>query len=147
MDRDKAIRYAFYQAIQNLTFNSQVVPVYDSKVESSEGLYVIISTQFASRVGNLKLYMWKASIDIEIYHNQQNSATNDLVDDVGALIEKAVEPYPDPTGSGIVQQVGWDITDVYLTNSTNVKISNYNGGSGITVNKTLQFNCTIIKTS
>lgn len=147
MDRDKAIRYAFYQAIQSLNVNGKDIPVYDAKVESNEGLYVIISTQFASRIGNLKLYMWKGSIDIEIYHNQQNSATNDLVDDVGAAIEAIISPNADPVGTGIIQQTGWQITEVFLSNSTNVKLTNYMDGAGITVNKTLQFNCTIIKTA
>jgi hypothetical protein len=147
VNRDKAIRYAFYQAIQALNVNGADIPVYDAKVESNEGLYVIMSTQFATRTGNLKLYMWRASIDIEIYHNQQNSATNDLVDDVGEAIENIISPFPDPIGSGIVQQNGWDITDVYLNTSTNVKLASYMDNAGTTVNKTLQFNCTIIKTS
>lgn len=146
MQREKAIRYSFMEALQNLTVDGIAIPVYDSKDESNEQVYVILSTQFSQRTGNLSILQWKCTMDIEIYHNQQNSATNDIVDNIAEAIEAIIEPNPVPVNFSLPPQTGWIFADVYCSTTSNIKMANYKNESGVTVNKTLQFSLTVIKT-
>lgn len=148
MNRETAVRKAFYEAIKTLAIvipgdNTYAVPVYDSKTESNESFYVIIATQTAQWDGDFVLYKWRANIDIEIYHLQQESATFDIVDLISDEIEKIVLNTMYPTGSGVVQQAGWDIHNVFLQSANSFKMKGVQ--SGTEMQKVLTFSSIIIK--
>jgi hypothetical protein len=154
MNREKAYRQSVYETIGDLSPGSTVrtipvnipdvgiiqVPVYDSKLESDELLYVILASQTATDIGNYVLFQWLSGIDIEIYHLQQNSATFDIVDAVAEEIEQRILH-----SAGLAAQPGWDISCTYLNGASNLKMRSYKSEAGIEIVKTLNFNSTLIK--
>lgn len=150
MNREKAIRKGICDLLNGVLYTdlgdgSFNVPVYDSKIESTENVYVIISNQFSIYDGDFTRYRWKSTIEIDIFHTQQNSATNDIVDDICEQIESLLLNSSTPIGSGIIQQDGWKITNVTLSSVSNIRIKQYQGEAGIIANKNLQFNFIISK--
>lgn len=153
MNREKALRKGVYEALfENLVLvgytgplENYVVPVYDSKLETPDEVYCLITTQFSIYDGNFTKYSWRATIELEIFHMQQNSATNDVVDDIGEAIEAIIIPTQKPTGNGIIQQPGWLITNVQCDSVTNLKMRMFQDNAATVVSKTIQFKTTIIK--
>jgi len=129
-EQGESNKNSIFQALTGLVVNGNPVPVYDSKLESPEDLYVIISTVFSVRTGNLSIYQYKATLVVEIFHQQQNSATNDLVDDVGEAIENIIMPdnTPVPGTASLPDQPGWLLIEPYVSSASNVCITGVPGG-------------------
>lgn len=147
MNRDKAYRTAVMAALENLSIDLGdgpiSVPVYDSKLETNDQLYVLVESQTAQADHNYALLMWRCTIELSIYHVQQNSATLDVVDMVSDEIENRLLVAP---GVGnLAAQTGWQVDGMYLASSNSLKMSGYKSEAGTLVNKILQFSSQTIK--
>ena len=148
MDRDQVYRYAVNEAIKNIQvdigFGPFTPPIYDSKMESNDNIYVIFASQTSQWDGNYSQNRWDCNIDLEIHHRQQESATFDAVDLVGEAIENSILGVK-PVASNLVAQPGWKIETTILTSANSVKLGEIQGGSGLEVIKILQFSSKIVK--
>lgn len=148
MNREKAYRTAIDMVLQNLSVNINgtpvVVPVYDSKLESNSDLYVIYGAQISQRDGTLHCRRWRTTMELEICHRQQESATMDWVDDVSEEIENRVfTTLPDTDTFTAVP--GWLIQLTNLETAQTFKMREVQGGSGLIVIKLLQISSLITK--
>jgi hypothetical protein len=148
MDREQAYRFAINEAIKNIQvdigFGPFTPPIYDSKLEADDNLYVIYASQTAQWAGNFSQKRWDCNIDIEIYHRQQNSATFEAVDLVGEAIENSVMGEK-PVASILSAPPGWQIETTILTSANSVKLQEEQGGAALMVIKILQFSSKIVK--
>jgi homoaconitase/3-isopropylmalate dehydratase large subunit len=151
MNREKAIRSVFYQALTNANMQITIddivyqVPVYDSKMETDDQIYVVISNQFSIRNATLQAKQWRSTIEIDIYQSQQNSATNDFIDDIGELIEGVITPGNREGISGLPDVSGWLITNVFVNSVSNIRLKNFKDNAAVVVNKNIQFQLLITK--
>lgn len=148
MDRDQAYRYAINEAIKNIIvdigFGPFTPPIYDSKLESNENIYVLYASQTSQWDGNFSQNRWDCNIDIEIHHRQQDSATFEGVDLVGEAIENSVLSTK-PVASILNMPAGWKAETTILTSANSVKLGETQGGAGLEVIKILQFSSKIVK--
>jgi hypothetical protein len=149
MDRDQAYRFAIHEAIKNIQvdigFGIFTPPIYDSKLESDDNLYVLYASQTSQWDGNYAQNRWICNIDIEIHHRQQDSATFDGVDLVGEAVEGSILNSSKPVASVLVAPPGWQIETTILTSSNSIKLGMTQGGAGLEVLKILQFSSKILK--
>lgn len=152
MNREKAVREGFYQTLKNMQVNIPDVglfnvPVYSNKNESDEEMYVLITGQFAQNRSSMTSYHWRETITLEIYHNQQNSATYDYVDIIGDEIERLILPaiplYNNP--DGLTPQPGWQFSALELRDVNSMALTLGQNKAACTVLKQLQFSLTISK--
>lgn len=148
MNRETAIRQGFFEALQSVSIiipgeGPLAVPVYSNKNESDETLYALITSQFAQNRSDMAVYRWKSTLEIEIYHVQQNSATFDYVDLVSDKIEEIV--LPPITGNGLVPQTGWQFHALQLESVNSMQLRIGQNKARITVLKSLQFSLIISK--
>jgi hypothetical protein len=154
MNREKAVREAFYQTLKDMQVTIPdvglfTVPVYSNKNESDEEMYVLITGQFGQNRSTLAAYMWKEVITIEITHTQQNSATYDYVDIISDEIERLILPaIPLYVHSdGLTAQSGWQISCVELRDVNSMALTLGQNRASTTVLKQLQFSLIISKIS
>lgn len=119
MNRDKAVRMSFFDALNGeLTYNSVAVPISDMKLETDAPVYVLITRQTATlSPQNYDTFIWETTLTLEIHSVHQDSVTKDIVDEVGEQIEQIIIG-TSPQDNGLVQQEGWVIDNVYLSNSS-----------------------------
>lgn len=152
MNREKAIREGFYQSLKNMTITLPggglfFVPVYSNKNESDEEMYVLITAQFAQNRSSLTNYQWKATITLEIYHTQQNSATYDYADIISDKIEELILPVAPLYNNqdGLTPQTGWQFSCVELRDVNSMALTLSQNRAQTTVLKQLQFSLIISK--
>lgn len=152
MNREKAIRTAFYDAINGLlqvTANGINFdpPVYDAKLESGEPVYVLLTNQAATHTGDFHRFRWRCSITIEIVHRQTDSAVKDVLDLVSDKIENIIifAPTGKPGGCGLIQQEGWTMQNVVLNSANSLALEVPGNGSEIYMQKIIEFNLDIMK--
>jgi hypothetical protein len=148
MNREKAIRMGFYDAIKTaLSYDSNTVHTYDSLTTNevtSEMQYVLLTQQSSVNNSDFRRFRWNCIQTIEITSKQFSSVSKDIVDDISEQIEQIII-YPDnqPGNGGMVAQSGWEFTDVLLesTNYIEVELStNY-----YEITKVLQVSCIATK--
>lgn len=148
MNRDKAVRMGFYDAIKTvLSYDSNPVHVYDSLTTNevtSEMQYVLLTQQSGINNADFRRFRWNCIQTIEITSKQYSSVSKDIVDDISEQIEQIITyPQNQPGNGGMIAQTGWEFTDILLesTNYIEVELSaNY-----YEITKVLQFSCIATK--
>jgi CDP-glycerol glycerophosphotransferase (TagB/SpsB family) len=148
MNREKAIRMGFYDAIKAaLSFDGNPVHTYDSLTTNevqNEQQYVLLTQQSSVNSADFRRFRWNCVQTIEITSKQYSSVSKDIVDDISEQIEQIIiYPESQPGNGGMIAQSGWEFTDVLLesTNYIEVEISaNY-----YEITKVLQFSCIATK--
>lgn len=111
MNREKAIRYGFGQALQgNISYDGAAVNIYDAITTNevpNENLYVLLTGQTAINESTLHHYRWRCVQTIEIVSKQYSSVSKDIADDVGNQIENIILPTLKPGTGGMTEQEGW----------------------------------------
>lgn len=149
MSRDLQYRKAVKQAIEGVVVNVNgfdiTVPIYDSKMESDEPIYAILTNQSAIWDGNFHQKQWQCMIEIEVYHRQQDSATYDYIDVVGNEFEERLLADRVGLPSGLLYTSGWEMVNMFLSSANNIKLKEYQGGAGNIALKIMQFTSKILK--
>lgn len=142
-NREKSIRDAVFQALNgNLSYNSDEVFVYDSKLEGEDDLYVLITDQTAQYSGNFAEHAWDCSIILQIVSRTADTISRDIIDEVSKQIEDIIIESL-PTLNGLVTQLGWQIINNSLGNVTYTNFTMTDTQSAIT--KLLTFNQKVVK--
>lgn len=146
MDREKAIRAAFYTPLNgNLSYESSEVKIFDQKFEPNANTtnYVLISNQSSQDSGNFSCFRYTSRITFQIVSKTQSSVSSDVVDDIGEQIENIILP-GSPAQNGLTQQSGWQILNVAIesVNYTTFQLTDTNS----TITKLITFSLTITKT-
>lgn len=152
MNREQVIRTAVYEAIKGqlqitVAGNNIDVPVYDSKLESNDQVYVLLTNQAATYTGDLHRFRWRCSVTVEIVHRQTDSAVKDVLDLVSDKIEDIIlfAPTGRPGGNGLIQQQGWTMHNVVLNTVNSLIMELPGNGADIYMQKILEFNLDIMK--
>ena len=148
MNREKAVRMGFYDAIKTaLSYDSSPVHVYDSLTTNevqNEMQYVLLAQQSGVNNADFRRFRWNCVQTMEITSKQYSSVSKDIVDDICEQIEQIITyPHNQPGNGGMIAQSGWEFTDILLesTNYIEVEISaNY-----YEITKVLQFSCIATK--
>jgi hypothetical protein len=147
MNREKAYRQAVYEILTGISidlgYGSIPIPIYDNKLESDEDIYILLEAQTAQNESAFPLYVWRCTLELSIYHTQQNSATFDAVDMVCEIIEDRVTTSPGANNFGL--QSGWQISNTYLQSSNSLKYQDYKESAGTVVQKIIQLSSQLIK--
>lgn len=150
MNREKAIRMGFYDAIKTaLTYYGNTVHTYDSLTTNevaSEMQYVLLTQQSSVNSSDFRRFRWNCIQTIEITSKQYSSVSKDIVDDISEQIEQIIiYPQNQPGNGYLAPQSGWEFSDILLesTNYIEVEISaNY-----YEITKVLQLSCIATKLS
>lgn len=138
MNREKAIRKAFFDALNN----NISAPVFDGQAVGSLDLFVLLEDQSAQDISEFKTRRWNCSIVISLVQKQQSSYTKDIVDDLTEEIENILTPGP-ASQNALPNQSGWQFTNVRLDQ---VRYASFQISSTESIcNKFLTFNFTITK--
>jgi len=148
MNRDKAVRMGFYDAIKvALSYDSNPVRAYDSLTTNEvpdERQYVLLTQQSGVNSADFRRFRWNCIQTIEITSKQYSSVSKDIVDDISEQIEQIIiYPANQPGNGGMIAQSGWEFSDILLesTNYIEVEISaNY-----YEITKVLQLSCIATK--
>jgi hypothetical protein len=148
MNREKAVRMGFYDAIKTaLSYDSVSVHTYDSLTTNeveNEKQYVLLTQQSGVNTADFRRFRWNCIQTIEVTSKQYSSVSKDIVDDISEQIEQRII-YPDnqPGNGGMIAQSGWEFTDILLesTNYIEVEIS----ANHYEITKVLQFSCIATK--
>jgi len=149
MNRETAVRNGFYQALEGLSVaipdeGTITVPLSSNKNESDSNLYVLIESQFAQNRSDMAVYRWKATLELVIYHQQQNSATFDYVDIVSDKIESLLLPAI-PNSNNLVPQSGWAFHALQLESVNSMQLTLGQNKAKTVVAKSMQFSLIITK--
>lgn len=150
MNREKAVRMGFYDAIKNaLSYDGNPVHSYDSLTTNeveNEMQYVLLTQQSGINNADYRRFRWNCVQTIEITSKQYSSVSKDIVDDISEQMEQAIIYLQNQPGNGgMIAQEGWEFSDILLesTNYIEVEIStNY-----YEITKVLQFSCIATKLS
>lgn len=148
MNREKAVRTGFYDAIKNaLSYDSNAVHTYDSLTTNEvtdEMQYVLLTQQSGVNASDFRRFRWNCVQTIEVTSKQYSSVSKDIVDDISEQIEQIITyPQNQPGNGYLAPQAGWEFSDILLesTNYIEVEISaNY-----YEITKVLQFSCIATK--
>jgi hypothetical protein len=118
MNREQAIRSAFYDQIKNaLSIDNVIVPVFDNKSDGGYKIYVLIQNQTATDDYDFNSFRYNCTIELCIVHKQDDSYTRDIVDLICDQIESAI--FPNSRNSSVFTlpvQTGWQFTNVKVGN-------------------------------
>lgn len=111
MDLSKAIRTAYYAALNgNVTFNSNVVPVFDAYAipDSVTYPYILLSSQTSNQLNIKRCKRYNASILIDIVTGSTDPIGRSDAEDIAEQIEDIVNPdsFIDPDLSAYNWQLG-----------------------------------------
>jgi len=148
MNRDKAVRMGFYDAIKAaLSYDGNSVHTYDSLTTNEvaeENHYVLLTQQSGVNNSDFRRFRWNCVQTIEITSKQFSSVSKDIVDDISEQIEQIIiYPQNQPGSGGMIGQSGWEFSDILLesTNYIEVELSaNY-----YEITKVLQVSCIATK--
>lgn len=116
MNRDKAIRYKFYELLTgaDILIDSGVISVWDEKAEDvTNNIYILFRDQTANIVDTNCNDTWDCTIELAIVNKQPDTITKDTTDDVAEQVETLLAPLWEP-----VNYQGWQLTCCVLS-STN----------------------------
>lgn len=150
MNREKAVRMGFYDAIKTaLSYDSAAVHTYDSATTNevpNEQLYVLLAQQSSVNAGDYTRFRWNCVQTIEITSKQYSSVSKDIVDDVSEQIEQIIAyPFNKPGKGGMIAQTGWEFSDILLESTNYVEFELSDNYYEIT--KVLQISCIATKIS
>lgn len=148
MNREKAARMGVYDAIKaSLSYDGNTVHSYDSVTTNEvpdEKQYVLLAQQSSVNASDFRRFRWNCVQAIEITSKQYSSVSKDIVDDISEQIEQIlIYPKNQPGEGGMINQAGWEFSDVLLesTNYVEFEISaNY-----YEITKVLQISCIATK--
>jgi hypothetical protein len=147
MNRDAAYRYMVYSLLQAIQIDPGTglidIPVFDEKLEDDALIYVILDSQTAVNASNFVNHCWNCTIDIQISHKQQNSATFEIVDQVSQEIESRLLNAT-PSKNNFPAVTGWNVFNTILNSSSNLKLQSTQD-SGFESIKILQFSSQLVK--
>jgi hypothetical protein len=148
MNREKAVRMGFYDAIKaTLSYDGNPVHTYDSLTTNevqNEQQYVLLTQQSGVNNADFRRFRWNCVQTIEITSKQYSSVSKDIVDDISEQIEQIIiYPANQPGNGGMIAQSGWEFTDILLesTNYIEVELS----ANNYEITKVLQFSCIATK--
>lgn len=141
MNREKAIRYKFYQLLTgtDITYDSGLISVWDEKAEdTTNNVYILFRDQSAERQRNY-CAIWDCTLELAIVNKQPDTISKDTTDDVSEQVE-------DLLTLGLIDGVeyeGWQFTNFALEST------NYSGlilaGTDTEIEKTMTFTLTATK--
>lgn len=148
MNREKAVRMGFYDAIKDaLSYASVSVKVYDSLTTNeleNETEYVLLTQQSAVNNADFRRFRWNCIQTIEITSKQYSSVSKDIVDDISEQIEQIITYPTNQPGNGyLAAQTGWEFSDLLLESSSYIEVqlaANY-----YEITKVLQISCIATK--
>jgi hypothetical protein len=148
MNREKAIRMGFYDAIKTaLSYDSNAVHAYDSATTNEvpdEMQYVLLAQQSSVNNADYTRFRWNCVQTIEITSKQSSSVSKDIVDDIGEQIEQiVVYPNSKPGKGYMAPQSGWEFSDILLETVNYVEFEISDNYYEIT--KVLQISCIATK--
>lgn len=148
MNRDKAVRMGFYDAIKAaLSYDGNAVHAYDSLTTNeveNEKQYVLLTQQSGVNSADYRRFRWNCVQTLEITSKQYSSVSKDIVDDISEQIEQIIiYPANQPGDGGMIAQSGWEFSDILLesTNYIEVQLS----ANFYEITKVLQFSCIATK--
>jgi len=100
-DTMKPARKAFYDLLNNnLSYNSELVPVYDKKrkVQDLNTFFVLFGVQQETPDPVDGAWITDCTIDLEIIYRSHHEVSQDPVDDVSDQIYELLEPYAGENG-------------------------------------------------
>lgn len=148
MNRDKAVRMGFYDAVKTaLSYDGNPVHSYDSlttKEVPDEKQYVLLTQQSSVNSSDYRRFRWNCVQTIEITSKQYSSVSKDIVDDISEQIEQIIiYPENQPGNGGMITQSGWEFSDILLESASYIEVeiaANY-----YEITKVLQFSCIATK--
>jgi hypothetical protein len=148
MNREKAVRMGFYDAIKDaLTYDGNAVHAYDSLTTNEvpdEKQYVLLTQQSSINNADYRRFRWNCVQTIEITSKQRSSVSKDIVDDICEQIEQIITyPRNQPGNGYLATQSGWEFSDILLESTNYIEVileTNY-----YEITKVLQFSCIATK--
>lgn len=141
MNRDKAIRFKFYELLSgaDILYDSGEISIWDEKAEdTTNNLYILFRDQTANIFQTGCNDTWDCTIELAIVNKQQDTITKSTTDDIAEQVEALLAPL----WAGATYE-GWQILNCVLSSS------NYSGlileDTVTTIEKTLIFSLTAIK--
>jgi len=117
-DPDREFRKAIFNALDgNVTFNGNVVPVYDEfAADNAPNLFIVLGNQYGDDRRNYAKFVTGGVIIIDIVHFQNRAMTKDVVDAVSNSIKAIL--MPGIATFGVTMDAGWSINNLYREAST-----------------------------
>lgn len=148
MNREKAVRMGFYDAIKSaLSYDGSDVHAYDDATTNEvpgENKYVLLTSQSSVNASDFRRFRWNCVQTIEIVSKQFSSVSKDIVDDIGEQIEQIVTYANNQPGNGFMApQDGWEFSDILLESSNYVDFELATNNYEVT--KILQISCIATK--
>lgn len=148
MNREKAVRMGFYDAIKSaLSYDGSDVHAYDDVTTNEvpgEDKYVLLTSQSSVNSSDFRRFRYNCVQTIEIVSKQLSSVSKDIVDDISEQIEQiVVYPKNQPGNGFMAPQDGWEFTDILLESSNYVDFEVATNNYEIT--KILQISCIATK--
>ncbi len=148
MNREKAVRMGFYDAIKSaLSYDGSDVHAYDDATTNEvpgEVKYVLLTSQSSVNASDFRRFRWNCVQTIEIVSKQLSSVSKDIVDDIGEQIEQIITyPNNQPGNGFMAPQDGWEFSDILLETSNYVDFEVATNNYEIT--KILQISCIATK--
>lgn len=150
MNREKAVRMGFYDAIKTaLSYDGNAVHTYDGLTTNEvtdETQYVLLTQQSSVNSSDFRRFRWNCIQTIEITSKQRSSVSKDIVDDICEQIEQIITyPQNQPGNGYLAEQSGWEFSDILLESTNYIEVileTNY-----YEITKVLQFSCIATKLS
>lgn len=101
---------AVYNALNgNVTYNGEVIPVYDEKVKTGQQpeLYILFSTQQETNDNTFETFMTDSILDIEICYRKGSEVSKRVLSRVANSMLEIL--FPTPQTEGITQPSGFEI--------------------------------------
>ncbi len=117
-DAERVFRRAIFDALDgNVTYNGNVVPVYDEFAsDNAPNLFIVLGNQYADDRRNFAKFVTGSVIVIDIVHHQNRAMTKDVVDDVAESIKGIL--MPSISGTGLTLEAGFSVNNLYRETSS-----------------------------
>jgi hypothetical protein len=111
-----------------------------------EKQYFLLAQQSSVNASDFRRFRWNCVQTIEIASKQLGSVSKDIVDDISEQIEQIlIYPKNQPGEGGMINQDGWEFSDVLLESTNYVEFEISDNFYEIT--KVLQISCIATKLS
>jgi hypothetical protein len=91
----KSIREAYMSALTGIVFNTNPVTVYEFlPIETLPDNYIYINDIQYNQTGNNHLFIFEATVTIDIVTKQYKKLDYDIADGIGQLVQDAILPFP-----------------------------------------------------
>lgn len=117
-DPEIIFRKAAYNALNgNVTFNGNVVPVYDEfAADNAPNLFIVLGNQYADDRRNYAKFVTGSVIVVDIVHHQNRGMTKDVVDTVSNSVKAIL--MPGIATFGLSLDAGWSVNNLYRETSS-----------------------------